>query len=164
MPERVLAIVDTNVLITANGRGHMVPATCSESCIDSLLDIRDRNSLVLDEHGKILEEYASHCNHSGQPGVGDEFFRWAFQSQYTSCRRVVLTPDDDRGYREFPDAPELSKFDRSDRKFVATALSCDLAAEILNAVDSDYAQFADALKDAGVTVIELCPDCLKHAG
>lgn len=74
---------------------------------------------------------------------------------------MKLTPDTDRGYREFPDSPELRKFDWSDRKFVATALGCDPAGEIVNAVDSDYSQFTDALRAVGVPVREICPDCLK---
>lgn len=90
-------------------------------------------ALALDADRAILDEYRNYCNYRGQPGVGDEFYRWAFDSQHASCHLVELTPDADRGYREFPDSPELRKFDWSDRKFVATALGCDPAGEIVNA-------------------------------
>ena len=118
-------------------------------------------SLALDDADEILAEYSRYCSHSGQPGVGDEFFRWAFDNQYTGCQRVPLTPHEDCGYEEFPEARELAKFDRSDRKFVATALGCTPTASIYNAVDSDWSHSALALAAVGVTVAELCPDCLK---
>lgn len=54
-------------------------------------------------------------------------------------------PDGDGSYLEFPDTPDLAKFDRSGRKWVATALGCTPTATIYNAVDSDYAQHAQAL-------------------
>ncbi len=161
MPNRRWAVVDSNVLIAANGKSEQANDTCLEKCIAVLLGVRTTTSLALDDGNEILDEYSRYCSHSGQPGVGDEFFRWAFDNQYTSCRRVPLTPDENRVYREFPDTPDLKKFDRSDRKFVATALGCTPTATIYNAVDSDYAQFKPALAAAAVSVAELCPDCLK---
>lgn len=71
-----------------------------------------------------------------------------------------LTPHDDRVYEEFPDGEALKDFDRSDRKFVATALSCDPVGEIFNALDSDWRNDAKALANAGALVRELCPDCI----
>jgi hypothetical protein len=100
-------------------------------------------------------------SHSGQPGTGDEFFRWAFESQYASCFLVQLTLDEERVYREFPDIDELKDFHRDDRVFVATALACQPTAEIFNAVDSDYRQSSVGFGKVGITIIELCPDCVK---
>jgi len=161
MQNRGWAVVDSNVLIAANGKSEQANDACVEKCIDVLLEVRTATSLALDDGDEILAEYARYCSHSGQPGVGDEFFRWAFDNQYTSCHRIHLTIDEDRVYQEFPDTPDLERFDRSDRKFVATALGCVPTATIYNAVDSDWSQSAPALAAAGVPVIELCPDCLK---
>ncbi len=161
MPNGRWSVIDSNVLIVANGKSEQANDACVEKCIDVLLEVRGATSLALDESGEILVEYSRYCSHSGQPGVGDEFFRWAFNNQYTACYRVLLTPHEDRVYQEFPDTSGLEEFDRSDRKFVATALGCTPTATICNAVDSDYAQFKLALADAGVPVAELCPDCLK---
>jgi hypothetical protein len=124
--------------------------------------VRD-SSLALDDAGEIMAEYSRHSSYSGQPGAGDRFFRWAFQNQYQACRMVQLTAHEHRGYEEFPDIPELKRFDPSDRKFVATALACTPPATIHNAVDSDWSQFAEQLASAGVKVTELCPNCLKAA-
>ncbi len=34
----------------------------------------------------------------------------------------------------------------------------ELRAALINAVDSDYSEFADALERNGVHVVEICPD------
>lgn len=110
-----------------------------------------------------MAEYSRHSSYSGQPGAGDRFFRRAFQNQYQACRMVRLTVHEHRGYTEFPDTPDLKRFDPSDRKFVATALACTPPATIHNAVDSDWSQFAAPLASAGIKVTELCSNCLKAA-
>lgn len=161
MPSRRWAVIDSNVLKVADGDTPQANDACVEKCIDVLRETRDAAALALDDGGEILAEYSHERDFSGQPGVGNEFFRWAFDNQYTSCCRVPLTPHEDRVYHEFPDTPNLNRFDRSDRKFVATALGCSPPATIHNAVDSDYAQFKVALAAAAVDVTELCPDCLK---
>ena len=160
MTER-LAVVDTNVLIVANGQNGSANDRCIEACIDTLVQIRDDRRLALDADGDILSEYSKGSSYKGQPGTGDEFFRWAYDNQYTFCHLVQLTRDDDRVYLEFPDIPELSTFDRDDRMFVATALKCDPTGEIFNAVDSDYRESRAGLTSIGISVIELCADCLK---
>ncbi len=161
MPNRRWAVIDSNVLKVADGDSPQANEACVEKCIDVLLEVRHAASLALDDGGEILAEYAHERDFSGQPGSGDEFFIWAFNNQYTNCCRVPLTSHEERIYHEFPDTPDLEGFDRSDRKFVATALGCTPTATIHNAVDSDYAQFKAALAAAAVAVTELCPDCLK---
>lgn len=160
-PDRQWAVIETNILIAANGKSDQANDACMDKCIETLLEVRATACLALDDAGEILDEYSVYCSYSGQPGVGDEFFIWAHNNQYATCRRVRLTPHDDRVYQEFPDAPGLAKFDRSDRKWIATALGCDPTATIYNAVDSDYAEATQALADAAIPVTELCPDCLK---
>jgi hypothetical protein len=58
----------------------------------------------------------------------------------------------------FPDDPDLAAFDPADRKFVALALASDSHPSILNAVDSDWWHFREALRRAGVEVMFLCSD------
>ena len=159
MPDRW--IIDTNVLVVANGRSEQADDLCRAACEDFLLQVQEHSSLTVDEGGEIFEEYGRYCNHSGAPGLGDVFFAWAFNSQHTSCRRVPITPLGDGSYAEFPSMPELEGFDRSDRKFVAVALARSDGAAIANAVDSDWSENETALRSAGVLVQELCPHCLK---
>ena len=155
-------VVDTNVLIVANGGASQADNACEDACEKFLGDLYSSfRSLVLDEGGEILAEYAKHCSHSGAPGLGDHFFAWAFSAQHTSCLRVPLEKNEDGSYADFPKATELSKFDPSDRKFVAAALACDEDPTIANAVDSDWLESRAALDAAAVRVHELCPGCLK---
>lgn len=157
------SVVDTNVLLVANGandKANAEPgAACRLSAIDSLVEVTERHTLMLDRGGEILDEYKKKCNYSGQPGVGDQFFRWAHQNA-ASLTAVELTVHPDRRFTEFPDDPALEKFDWDDRVFVAVAAAGPRPNRILNAVDSDYSDHQQALQQAGITVEELCPDLL----
>ena len=123
-----------------------------------------RGLVALDEGRQILAEYSKYCSGSGAPRLGDEFFRWVFQTQYSSCKLVKITPNSERGFEEFPDEESLEGFDRQDRKFVAVAVASRDESVVVNAVDSDYRNFAGALAGAGVRVKELCVHCLSTEG
>jgi hypothetical protein len=47
--------------------------------------------------------------------------------------------------------------DLSDRKFVAVALASGSAPDLLNAVDSDWAEYYPALTRHGIRLTFLCP-------
>ena len=159
MPE--FWVLDTNVLVVANGRSpETADAQCQAACEELLVAVQKSTNLALDDGGEILDEYGRYCSHAGAPGLGDQFFRWAFESQYTSSRRVPITPIGDGSYAEFPTSTDLEAFDRSDRKFVAVAVACADKATIANAVDSDWSESQVALAQAGVHVQELCQHCL----
>ncbi|MGH0033927.1 MAG: hypothetical protein ACQGVK_02750 [Myxococcota bacterium] len=155
-----IAVVDTNVLVAANGNTTQADAICELQCIEELEAIKSSGTVALDMAGEILEEYSRYCAWSGSPGVGDEFFRWAHDTAYSSGILVAITPDPHRSYEEFPDVEGLVGFDRNDRKFVAVASACEGDAEVVNALDSDYSIHAKELKEAGISVRELCPQCL----
>jgi hypothetical protein len=59
-------VVDTNVVVTANRRDGGT-YTCASRCAQALLEIRAHGSLVLDDGDRILKEYRSYLNYSGQP-------------------------------------------------------------------------------------------------
>lgn len=157
------SIVDTNVLVVANGGNAQANAeptgACRLAAIDVLEDIKDRRTVLLDADGEILDEYRKHCSYAGQPGVGDQFFRWAHQNA-PMLTNVSLTPHSDRRYDEFPSDQALASFDYDDRVFVAVAIAGPKPNRILNAVDSDYSLHLTALSNAGITVAELCPSLL----
>jgi hypothetical protein len=119
--------------------------------------------VVLDDEGEVLAKYRSKLSGRGQPGAGDAFLKFVSENQYNSAKVVRLSlPRDREGeYTDFPSDAALRTFDKSDRVFVALARRGD--GSIINAVDSDYSEHADALESAGVVVKELCPNCLKKA-
>jgi hypothetical protein len=151
--------VDENVLVVANRRNTHADDGCVLACINFLASCREQESLVLDYDYEILQRYSNHCDHSGQPGVGDEFFRWAFTSVGT-LHRVILHPHPTRGFEQFPDDPALATFDMNDRVYVAAAITGADGA-VVNAVDSDYEQHVQALS-THVTVMELCRHLLQQ--
>lgn len=155
-------VVDTNVPVAANGRAEQADGPCVVACIDALERIKNYGTVVLDDAFLILGEYVNNLSMSGQPGPGDAFMKWVWniQAVETRCERVPITPRNG-GYAEFPDCENLAGFDPSDRKFVAVALTSRHNPVVLNAVDSDWRDYQQALEAAGVRIEQLCPDCLR---
>jgi predicted nucleic acid-binding protein len=146
-------VVDTNVAIVANGSSGHVDEQCESACIEALSAVLDRGVVVVDASGHIFNEYLDQLN-LGSRGMGGVFLKHVHDHQYSGerVRRVPITPaGDDCGFEELPP----NRFDRSDRKFLATAVSG--GAEVLNATDSDWAEQRDLTDALGVTVRQLCP-------
>jgi len=157
-------VIDTNVAMVANGSADQAGPDCVLACIDALLRVRDDHRLLMDDGGRILDEYRCNLSPSGQPGAGDAFFNWLWDNQWNAerCERVPITPNGHRGFVEFPDDPDLAAFDPADRKFVAVALASALDPPIMNASDNDWCEYRDALEHHGVEVQFLCPDLMSE--
>jgi hypothetical protein len=160
------AIVDTNVLIVANARDcPQADLACIADCAKFLRQIQDSDDwiLVLDSAWNIIKEYKNKVSQSGQPGTGDAFLKWVLvnYANRQRCELIKITPAGENQFVEFPADRELSKFDPSDRKFVAVALTHPDRPPIYNAVDSDWKIYESALKNHGIQIEFLCPDCLK---
>ncbi len=156
-------VVDTNVLIVANGRDD-TPADlkCELACVEALQSAKAGKQLVLlDTFDLIIDEYRDYCRQSGEPGVGDEFFKYLNDHQHSTKKVIHIsiqeTPDEDGGFANLP----ANTFDRDDRKFLAVAEAGD--GRVVNATDSDWSEHADFIDSLGVHVCELCPQCLKQA-
>jgi hypothetical protein len=157
-------VIETNVCVAANGRDTHVTPKCAAAA-RSLLRASRSGVVYVDTGGACEGEYRRNLRASGEPGLGDEFFLWLCENQWhgTLIRRVAITPcvvADRPSYAEFPTDPRLESFDPSDRKWIAVALKCGERPTIYNATDLDYGEHAEALRDHGVNVVELCPDCL----
>ena len=150
-------VVDTNVLVAANGWGTHADEKCHERCVEELEHVVKHCVVVVDCCDLIVEEYMRHASF-GPLGVGDAFFKHVFNNRFKSSRvrRVHITPtDDDRcGFEELP----VNSLDRADRKFLATAVVGN--APILNAADSDWDEQKELTTKVGVEVRQLCP---QHA-
>ncbi|MCW5776040.1 MAG: hypothetical protein KIS87_06350 [Phycisphaeraceae bacterium] len=158
-------VVDTNVAVVASRLGTGADDLCVNRCIARLFTIQQQGGLLVDDRGLILSEYTKKLGHSGQPGVGHFFVKWAHDHQAIpeKVRQVTITPRHGDGWRrfeEFPDQQGLSTFHKKDQKFVAVAIASGDTPPILNAVDSDWWNHSAALNSAGVIVECLCP---QHA-
>ena len=152
------AIVDTNVLVVANGRNTHANLECQIQCVSAIRKISLKGTVVLDGRDLILDEYQEHLNFSGQPGPGDAFFKHIHDNLYFTKRveQVSITAVDDEE-REFEELP-ANTLDRSDRKFLAVAVVSK--APILNATDSDWHDARALISSVEVVVKQLCP---QHA-
>jgi len=153
-------VVDTNVAVVANCNSPQAGPACVLACVNALEQIVRHGKVLLDDKRRILYEYMKNLSLSGQPGFGDAFLEWVWQNQANTdaCGTAVIHPRNGSGedYEEFPEDPALSRFDRSDRKFVAVAVASNLNPEILNAVDRDWWDFRVSLQAHGLRITFLC--------
>ncbi len=158
---KFLCLVDTNVPLVANHQAD-VSGECVLECVRRLKEIMENGCIVLDDQWKILGEYLHKLSSSGQPGVGDAFLKWVLTNQANPerCRLVAITPkpDDELDFVEFPNHAKLQDFDRSDRKFVAVSAVHPEEVPILQATDSKWWGWKEALAECGIEVIFLCSD------
>jgi hypothetical protein len=165
MPQK--CIVDTNVPITANLA--LTPDTipqeltgCVLACIEAVEHVVKKGGLVMDSGNEIFDEYLHNLAMKGQPGVGDRFMKWVHDNRwnFSDTDRVTITKNGD-SYVEFPDHDALTHFDISDRKFIAVANAHPDKPPVLQATDSKWWGWKDALADVGITVHFLCTDYVK---
>lgn len=156
-------VIDTNVPIVANGKTEQAGPDCILACMAKLSHTRDECCVLLDSRNRILNEYSKKLSHSGEPGLGDGFFKWLFENQVNPehCRQVPLKCHKNRGFEEFPDDPNLRDFDEDDRKFVAVALASGTRPKVLNASDTDWWDHRQALQKHGVEIVFLCPELME---
>ena len=104
-------VVDTNVLVVANGRiSPKATPRCREAAIDALMYLLESGQIIMDWAGEMTTEYRTYCNASGQPGVGDRFFQEVLTSHASGkLERIDLVKRDDGSFIDFPDDPDLKK-------------------------------------------------------
>jgi hypothetical protein len=162
------AIIDTNVLIAANGRDcPQVTSQCESNTRQYLYDLQRKGTIIIDNQRLILSEYMRKVNQTGEPGIGDKFLKWILRNQANikHCEQVTIhsIPSQDKNeFEEFPSDPELEKFDRSDRKFVAVALAVPDRPPIVVAVDRGWTRFHEPLVNNGIKIQFLCPDVVTR--
>lgn len=160
-------LVDTNVPMTANlatkpDANSDIPDLCIEECIHAVDHITKNGGLVLDDNGDIFLEYLANLSLGDQKHVGNAFLKWVHDNQWTAQKvdRVKITRNGDT-YLEFPDHDNLARFDNSDRKFIAVSNAHPDKPPVLQATDSKWWGWKDALAEVGITVHFLCPDYAK---
>ncbi|MYF56609.1 hypothetical protein F4225_12895 [Candidatus Poribacteria bacterium] len=158
-------IVDTNVLVIANGEADHASLDCIEHCQNRLETILSRpEKVVIDDGWRILGEYDDNTKPNTRKGVGDLFVKTLMQNQGNPniCSLVHITSLKGNGtdFQEFPTDNALSGFDPDDRKFIAVTLAYQQdtgeTATILLAIDRGWLQFTNALVIHGFTIDLIC--------
>lgn len=152
-------IVDTNVILVANGQHDDVSPPGVSACALKLQAIMAGGRIALDHAFEILLEYQNKTTPKLSNRPGDAFVKWALQNNAntTKCDRIELNAHPSRGYDSFPDDARISNFDPPDRKFVAVASAHPEKPPILQAADSKWLGWEPALNDHGIQVDFLCP-------
>lgn len=165
LPKKCL--VDTNVAKTANlatqpDPGSDVSDKCIQACIEAIEHVTKKRALVIDSGDEIFNEYRQQLSLRGQPGVGDSFMKWVHDNRWSldESQRVNINKKGDT-YEEFPIHEGLKDFDISDRKFIAVANAHADKPPILQATDSKWWGWKDALGEVGISVEFLCPSYVK---
>ena len=157
-------VIDTNVLATANGANESAGPSCRVACAEALRAVMTGGHLFLDSGVLILDEYLNAVG-AGQPEAGGAFVKWVLQNQWVASRvtRVPITPrtTGTTGFQELPDPPDNTTYDPPDEKFLAVAAACHEHPPVLQAFDSKWWGWQEALKACGVTVHFLCPEQIK---
>lgn len=152
------AVIDTNVLLVANGQHHDVSPDCVLECVNRLQAIQQTGIAVVDDGYRILIEYQNKTCINPPKGVGDVFLKWLLRQSGTArVELVALSETAANCFVEFP-APALEPlFDAPDRKFAAVAHAHPDKPPIWQAADCKWLDWWPALKAMGVEVEFLCP-------
>ncbi len=154
------AVIDTNVLLVANGAHDEASAGCRRTCIDRLLAQQKSGVTVIDDGFRILGEYLHKTSPARPKGVGDAFLKWLLQNRRNPNRvqEVSLTETAPDSFAEFPGPALQTRFDPSDRKFAAVANAHPARPAVWQAADCKWLDWWPALAEAGIRIDFLCPD------
>jgi hypothetical protein len=152
------AVIDTNVLLVANGQHADISPDCVIECVRRLEALQQEGTVVLDDSFRILGEYQHKTCLVSPKGAGDVFLKWLLrQSGTPRVEMVFLNETADDIFSEFPDPALEPLFDAPDRKFAAVAHAHPDKPSIWQAADCKWLDWWPALKAKGVDVEFLCP-------
>lgn len=153
------AVIDTNVLLVANGQHADVSPDCVAACVKHLQAMQNGGVIVIDDGHRILGEYQHKTRINPPKGVGDVFLKWLLRQSGTSrVERVTLHEAAADCFAEFPDPALEPLFDPSDRKFAAVAHGHPDKPPIWQAADCKWLDWWPALRAKAVDVQFLCPE------
>lgn len=158
----VRCVVDTNVAVTGNGGNGAASQQCVAACARALQEVMARGHLFIDASGSIVAEYRNNLAPYGEPKPGNVFLKWLLTHEWGGTRvtRVTLTPkaDEPGNFDELPAAPDGVRYDPSDCVFLAVSAAHADHPPVLQALDSKWWGWREALTAAGVPIHFVCPE------
>jgi hypothetical protein len=152
------AVIDTNVLLVANGQHADVSPDCVAECVRRLQAMQRSGVVVIDDGFRLLGEYCHKTSLHPPKGVGDVFLKWLLRQASTPrVEQISLTELGPDRFAEFPGAALEPQFDAPDRKFAAVAHAHPDKPPVWQAADCKWLDWWPALKAKGVAVEFLCP-------
>jgi hypothetical protein len=152
-------VIDTNVLLVADGLHEDVSVECHSACVERLQEIKASGTVVIDDEYRILLEYQNKLSAHKVRDAGSAFLKWLLQNAANPNRvaQVHLTETQENTFAEFPVAELAQHFDLSDRKFPAVANAHPAKPPILQATDSKWLKWWQELAEKDIQVEFLCP-------
>lgn len=159
------AVVDTNVLLVANGQHADVSPDCVIACVKRLQTLEKKGVVVIDDRHRILGEYRRKTSVSPPKGVGDVFLKSLLRNAGNTrhVEQVSLTETAADRFDEFPVPALEAAFDPPDRKFAAVAHAHPQKPSVWQAADSKWLAWWQDLRKQGVRVEFLCPSDVMRA-
>lgn len=159
------AVIDTNVLLVANGKHEGVSAACRQECIQRLLQQQRVGVVVIDDSRRILKEYLQKTHPNQPKGPGDAFLKWLLQNatDHKRVHQVSITETADKTFEEFPNIELQREFDPSDRMFAAVSAAHPDKPPVWQAADCKWLSWWQRLDESGVAVEFLCPSDVARA-
>ncbi|MBN2598127.1 MAG: hypothetical protein JXR82_15230 [Marinifilaceae bacterium] len=157
-------IVDTNVPLVAQGSAGHMSSNCVQNCADFLESLFNGHfRLVIDDGYHLITEYERQMQKSSQAHYGNRFLKWiyTYQANPNKVKTLMINQLDEYNFKEVPQNLIEIGFDNSDRKFVAVAVANNYQAPIVQAADSKWIGWEDALKEEGISVCFLCKEELE---
>jgi hypothetical protein len=154
------AVIDTNVLLVANGDHAEASEGCVSECVRRLSAMQSKGTAVIDDDFRIIREYLNKNRPEAQKGAGGVYLKWLLQNR-ANPRRVAVVPLTERSpdqFDEFPDKSLQRRFDAADRKFAAVANAHPDKPPIWQATDCKWLDWWEPLARANVAVEFLCPE------
>jgi len=159
------AVVDTNVLLVANGDHADISDDCVITCIEMIDRLVQNGVTVIDDEWRILSEYQNKLNpNHGQPGPGDVFLKHLLRHQ-ANAKHVVGVSVTEKGndwFEEFPDLELQCDFDPPDRKFIAVAAADAENTPVLQAADCKWLNWWKPLSRTGVQFRFVCQNDVRR--
>lgn len=154
------AIIDTNVLLVANGQHADVSPSCVTACVARLQEMGKTGIIVIDDQFRILGEYLHKTSINPTKGVGDVFLKNLLRHVGNSekCEQVGLTETGVDEFSEFPDQGLQQAFDAPDRKFAAVAHAHMDKPPVWQAADCKWLDWWPRLHAKGISIEFLCAD------
>jgi hypothetical protein len=87
------AVIDTNVLLVANGQHDDASPGCVVECVNRLQGMQREGIVVIDDEYRILGEYQNKTCINPPKGVGDVFLKWLLRNS-SSPRVEQVTLDE----------------------------------------------------------------------
>jgi hypothetical protein len=152
--------------MTANGANEDASQKCTATCAKALNAVTKLGHLFIDDKRLIISEYCSNLNAGGEPGPGELFLKWLFTNEWNPQRvtRVKITPriGHQGEFEELSDPPGDIAYDPSDTKFLAVSASHPEHPPILQALDTKWWGWQEALSASGIEIHFLCPDEIEN--